>query len=148
MAVLRLWICRSIFTILPCFSYQSMLHSWIQLQVRHITDIPIKLPYLRNVYTHYINVIMSAMSSQLTGLAIVFSTVFYGTDQRKHQTSASLAGDRLIPRTKGQYRGKCSHLMTSSYTRSGSHLKSIIVLATCVLYAKSRIWLTNTQSLV
>ena len=39
--------------------------------------------------------------------------------QRKHQSSASLAfvrgihRDRWIPRTKGQLRGKCFHLMTS-----------------------------------
>ena len=42
-------------------------------------------------------------------------------DQRKHQSSASLAfvwgihRDRWIPRTKGQLRGKCFHLMTSSW---------------------------------
>ena len=39
---------------------------------------------------------------------------------KKHQSSASLAfgkfsGDRLLPRTKGQWRGKCFHLMTSSW---------------------------------
>ena len=48
------------------------------------------------------------------------STVYSGADKRKHQSSASLAlcwefaGDRWIPRTKGQWRGKCFHLMTSS----------------------------------
>ena len=44
-----------------------------------------------------------------------------GGDQRKHQSSASLAfvrgihRDQWIPRTKGQLRGKCFHLMTSSW---------------------------------
>ena len=48
------------------------------------------------------------------------STVYSDADQRKHQSSASLAfmwgihRDRWIPRTKGQLRGKCFHLMTSS----------------------------------
>ena len=34
---------------------------------------------------------MGAMASQITSLTIVFSTVYLDTDQRKHQSSASLA---------------------------------------------------------
>ena len=34
---------------------------------------------------------MSTITSQITSLAIVYSTVYSGTDQRKHQSSASLA---------------------------------------------------------
>ena len=33
---------------------------------------------------------MSAMASQITSLTIVYSTVYSGVDQRKHQSSASL----------------------------------------------------------
>ena len=40
---------------------------------------------------HYNDVITGAMASQITSLAIVYSTVYSGTDQRKHQSSASLA---------------------------------------------------------
>ena len=40
---------------------------------------------------HYIAVIMGTMASQITSLAIVYSTVYSGADQRKHQSSASLA---------------------------------------------------------
>ena len=40
---------------------------------------------------HYDNVIMGAMASQITNLTIVYSTVYSGADQRKHQSSASLA---------------------------------------------------------
>ena len=71
---------------------------------------------------HYNDVIMSTIASQITSLTIVYSTVFSDADQRKHQTSASLAfvreiqRDRWIPRTKGQLRGKCFHLITSSWT--------------------------------
>ena len=36
-------------------------------------------------------VLMVAMASQITSLTIVYSTVYSGTDQRKHQRSASLA---------------------------------------------------------
>ena len=34
---------------------------------------------------------MSAMASQITGVSIVYSTVCTGADQRKHQSSVSLA---------------------------------------------------------
>ena len=77
---------------------------------------PLQLP------SHYNDVTMSAMASQITSLPIVYLTVSSSVDQRKHQSSASLAfvcgeftGDRWIARTKGQLRGKCFHLMTSSY---------------------------------
>ena len=40
---------------------------------------------------HYNDVIMSTMASQITSLTIVYSTVYSGADQRKHQSSASLA---------------------------------------------------------
>ena len=41
--------------------------------------------------SHYNNVIMSAMASQITSLTIVYSTVYSGTDQRQRQSSESLA---------------------------------------------------------
>ena len=40
---------------------------------------------------HYGDVIMGAIASQITSLAIVYSTVYSDADQRKHQSSASLA---------------------------------------------------------
>ena len=73
-----------------------------------------------NIYSHYNDVIMTTMASQITSLTVVYSTVYSDADQRKHQSSASLAfvweihRGRWIPRTKGQLRGKCFHLMTSS----------------------------------
>ena len=66
----------------------------------------------------YNDVIMSAMASQITNHTIVFSTVGSGADKRKHQRAASLGFvfsiDRWIPRTNGQWRGKCFHFKTSS----------------------------------
>ena len=41
--------------------------------------------------THYNDVIMGAIASQITSLTIVYSTVYSDADQRKHQSSASLA---------------------------------------------------------
>ena len=64
---------------------------------------------------------MTTIASQITSLTSVYSTVYSDAHQRKHQSSASLAfvwgshRDRWIPRTKGQLRGKCFHLMTSSW---------------------------------
>ena len=70
--------------------------------------------------SHYIDVVMTTMASQITSLTVVYSTVYSDADQGKHQNSASLAfvwgihRDRWIPRTKGQLRGKYFHLMTST----------------------------------
>ena len=47
----------------------------------------------------YNDVIMGTMASQITSLTIVYSTVYSGTDQRKHQSSASLAFVRGIHRS-------------------------------------------------
>ena len=71
-------------------------------------------------YNDYTDVIMTTMASQITSLTVVYSTVYSDAHQRKHQSSASLAfvrgihRDRWIPRTNGQLRGKCFHLMMSS----------------------------------
>ena len=40
---------------------------------------------------HYADITMSLMASQITSLTIVYSTVYSGANQRKHQSSASLA---------------------------------------------------------
>ena len=85
---------------------------------------------------------MGAIASQITSLAIVYSTVNSVADQRKHQSSASLAfvwgnhRDRWIPRTKGQLRGKCFHLMTSlctMLTAGDWHLFSLFQWRSCVM---------------
>ena len=46
----------------------------------------------------YTGVIMGAMASQITNLTIVYSTVFSDADQRRHESSASLAFVRGIHR--------------------------------------------------
>ena len=40
---------------------------------------------------HYNDVIMGMIASQITSLTIVYSAVYSGADQRKHQSSAWLA---------------------------------------------------------
>ena len=55
----------------------------------------------RQSIIHYNDVIMGAIASLITSLAIVFSAVYLDTDQRKHQSSASLAFVRGIHRRPG-----------------------------------------------
>ena len=77
--------------------------------------------YYQSLY--YSDVIMGAIASQITSLAIVYSSVYSDANQRKHQGSASLFFVRgihrgpWIPRTNDQLRGKCFHLMTSSWSK-------------------------------
>ena len=47
---------------------------------------------------HHSDVVMGTVASQITSLTIVYSTVYSGADQRKHQSSASLAFVRGIHR--------------------------------------------------
>ena len=47
---------------------------------------------------HYDDVKKNATTSQITSLMIIYSTVYSGADQRKHQSSASLAFVRGIHR--------------------------------------------------
>ena len=57
-----------------------------------------RLPTTDPGCVHYGYVIMSAMTSQITILKIVYSIVYSGADQRKYQSSASLAFVRGIHR--------------------------------------------------
>ena len=58
-------------------------------------------------YHHYTDVIMGAIASQITSLTIVYSIVYSGADQRKHQSSASLAFVRGIHRGPVNSPHKC-----------------------------------------
>ena len=51
---------------------------------------------LTNVALHYNDVIMGTIASQIISLTIVYSTVYSDADERKHQSSASLAFVRGI----------------------------------------------------
>ena len=63
----------------------------------HFVPLSAPLKY-GNTCLHYNGLIISAMASQITSLAIVYSTVYSGVDERKHQYSASLAFGRGIHR--------------------------------------------------
>ena len=66
---------------------------------------------------HYNDVIMSPMASLITSLAIVYSTVYSGADQRNHQSSASLAFVRGIHRwpVNSPYQGPVTRKMFPFY---------------------------------
>ena len=49
-------------------------------------------------HIHHSDVIMGTMASQITSLTIVYWTLYSVADQRKHQSSASLAFERGIHR--------------------------------------------------
>ena len=81
----------------------------------------------RHHYTHYNDVKMSAIVSQITGVSIVYSTVYSSAGQRKHECSASLAFARGIHRSphKGPVTRKkvsiCWHHHVSVYWDNGAH---------------------------
>ena len=52
----------------------------------------------RKWISHYDDVIMTMLASQITSLTVVYSIVYSGVNQRKHQSSASLAFVREIHR--------------------------------------------------
>ena len=89
---------------------------------------------LNIVFNHNSYVIMSARSaSQITDLSIICSTVCLGVDQRKHQSTrhwplwGEFTDAQWIPLTKGQKRGKCFHLMTSSCLWQYTHFYSSLM---------------------
>ena len=89
------------------YRYTDHIHNW----------------YIRR-YTgnaHYSDVIMGPMVSQITNLMIVNSIAYLGADQRNIKVPSHwplwghFTGHRWIPHTKGHWRWKCFHLMTSSW---------------------------------
>ena len=66
--------------------YWSILTAWFTYSLG-----PIGFSIKRATGAHYNDAIMRAMASQITSLTIVYSTVYPCADQRKHQSSASLA---------------------------------------------------------
>ena len=91
---------------------------------KYVACPPATIAWAHIIWTNYSDVIMSAMALQITSLTIVYSTVYPGTDQRKHQNSASLALVGGIhrwpvnPQHKGPITRKCFHLMTLSWEAS------------------------------
>ena len=69
----------------PSGSEPNMKYDWMALNHNE------KRSQLRTVCIHSVGVIIGTIASQITSLTIVYSTVYSDADQRKHQSSASLA---------------------------------------------------------
>ena len=107
------WKCAFLHEYLPHDVQRMFLWSTMRNKILGVFAISYKM--------YYNGVMMSAMVSQITDVAIVCSTICSGANQRKYQRFASLAFVRgfrwpVVCLTKGQWRRKCFHLMTSSCT--------------------------------
>ena len=71
---------------------------------------------------HYGDVVMGTMASQIASLTIVYSTVYSGADQRKHQSSASLA---FVP---GIHRGPVNFPLKWPVTRKMFPFDDVIMI--------------------
>ena len=69
----------------PCTWYSDIGPGGLELRKSH------SLPIRKFFVSHYGDVIMGTIASQISSLTIVYSTVYSHADQRKHQSSASLA---------------------------------------------------------
>ena len=67
---------------------------------------------------------MGVMASQITSLTIVFSTVYSGADQRKHQSSA------LLVFVRGIHRGPVNSLHKGPVTRKMFSFDEVIMIVT------------------
>ena len=78
---------------------QSMPSLFIFASPRRLISLPFFLMSERQHWKdHYDDVIMTMLASQITSLTVVYSIVYSGVNQRKHQSSASLAFVREIHR--------------------------------------------------
>ena len=82
----------SLVRVITCHLFDNKAVIWIS------TDLLLIEPMGKKFSEHYSDVIMGGTASQITSLAIVYSTVYTGAGQRKHQSSTSLAFERGIHR--------------------------------------------------
>ena len=79
---------QQLLTAHPC----TCTNYWYQLTICGCMEAPISNAFvLMSMPIHYSEVKMDMMASQITSITIVFSTVYSDADQRKFQSSASLA---------------------------------------------------------
>ena len=80
-------------------------YEYESLKLSIVVSLSWKSPFTERLWSyhqfslnHYGDVIMGAIASQNTSLAVIYSTIYTDADQRKHQSSASLAFVREIHR--------------------------------------------------
>ena len=79
---------------------------------------------------YYNDAIMSAMASQITVVSMVCSTVCSGADQRKHQSSASLAFVREKPVT-GEFPSQMTNNAENVSMWRRHHVLSCPIISSC-----------------
>ena len=129
-AYMRVWTWSSLFQKMECplFGAKTLtepMMTFCELDPTEQTLMTIKR--LVCVKEHYNDVIMGAVSSQITGVSIVCSIVCLGADQRKYQISASLVFVR------GFQRWPRDSLHKGRITRKVFPFDDVIMI--CVLYA-------------
>ena len=83
---------------------------------------------LLQIKSHYNDVIMSVMTSQIISFTIVYSMVYFRRRSKKTsklRVTGLCEGNSPVTGefpTKGQWRAKCFHLMTSSWKHMGNVL--------------------------
>ena len=119
---------------LPSFRAQTveLLVIWnaITLMWRHCN---VKWSWHNICLAHYSTVIMDAIASHITSLTIVYSTVYTGADQRKHQSSASLAFVRRI------------HRWPVNYPHKGPVTRQMFPIDDVIMYCKENNWKVNKE---
>ena len=93
------------------------------------------------VENNYDDVMISSMASQITSLTIIHSTVYSGTDERKHQSSASLVFVR------GIHRGPVNSLHKWPVTRKMFPFDDVIMFC-WESYSAYSFWLYKPRSYV
>ena len=90
--------CRIGFSVYVCTEARNWPYIGKELVIifQNIAVVPINKPLQKR--NHYCDVMMRAIASQITSVSIVCSTICSDADQRKHQSSASLAFVRGIHR--------------------------------------------------
>ena len=86
----------------------------------------------RAYFHHYTDFIMTTMASQITSLTIVCSIFYSDADQRKHQSSASLAF------VWGIHRGPVNSPHKWPVTRKMFPFDDVIMTVLCIILPNSR----------
>ena len=81
-----------------CWWPGDIRNQWINCTIFICLPGPMQEEIKGNITWHYTDITMSPMASQISSLGSVYSTVYSGADQRKHESSASLAFVRRIHR--------------------------------------------------
>ena len=118
--------CMSFYILMIMNTAREHCNAVINPKYRADFEITIYTPYL--VLLHYDDVIMGTIASQITSLKIVYSALYSGADQSKHQSSASLAFVWRI------HRGPVNSPHKWPVTRKMSPFDDVIMGLRCVYY--------------